>query len=146
MTQIRTLWQRTPFLTWLVSLVKRLSRSVSLPPFISLPPLCRQPTFLSRLSGKVAAVFGLLESNLDFAASTWRGMQQHGLLWFQPQPKGLMSLVRFCLLFLWLQICCLLCGCHMENEGWDSRLHHTRILWFLRRADRRKAGQKYSAG
>ena len=94
-------------------------------------------------------MFGLLEANLDFAASTWRGMQQQQrgwLLWFQPQPKGLMSLVRFCLLFLWFQIRCLLCGCHMENERWDSRLRHTQILWFLRGADRRKAGQEYSAG
>lgn len=73
---------------------------ISLPPFIALPPLCRQPTFLLSLSAKVAAMFGLLEANLDFAASTWRGMQQHWLLWFQPQPEGLMSLLRFCLLFL----------------------------------------------
>lgn len=119
-----------------------ISRSLSLPAFICLPPLCRQPTFLLSLSAKVAATFGLLQANLDFAASTWRGMQRLWLLWFQSQPKGLMSRVRFGLLSLWLQIRCLLCGCHMENERWDSRLCHTQILWFLRGADRRKAGQK----
>lgn len=42
----------------------------SLPPFISLPLLCRQPSFLLSLSAKVAAMFGLLKANFDFAAST----------------------------------------------------------------------------
>lgn len=120
MTLISKLWQQTSFLTRLEALVKPLSHS-------SLSSsTCRQPTLLSlSLSAKVAAVLSLLEANLDFAASTSRRMRQHWRLWFQPQPRGLMSLVRFCLLLLWLQMWCLLCGCHMENERWDSRLQHT---------------------
>lgn len=76
-------------------------------------------TFLLSLSAKVAAMFGLLKA----AASTWRGMQQHCVWWFQPQPRGLMSLVRFCLLFLWLQTRCLLCGRRMEKKKREMRRH-----------------------
>lgn len=92
-------------------------------------------------SAKVAAMLGLLEGN--FAASTLRGMWHHGLLWFPPQPGGLVSLLRLCVPFFWLQICCLWCMCHLGNERWDSTKSRYLDFWG---ADGREAGQEYSAG